>query len=111
MKSILRNAALGSLLATLALCSSAVHAQAGMTLPLEEVGKITAVSPATSTITVGKRKLLITSATRITADDEAMAHTPISQTWEGHQVGMETYETENGQIAIRQLHFFSGTTQ
>ncbi|MCB1961364.1 MAG: hypothetical protein KDE68_12705 [Rhodocyclaceae bacterium] len=76
-------------------------AQTRMAMPLEEIGVVTAVSPATSTITVDGRRLKVTTATRVTADDPGMDYSQVSRKWLGRQVGMDTNADE-----IRQLHIF-----
>ncbi|MCZ4306609.1 hypothetical protein O4G98_17905 [Zoogloeaceae bacterium G21618-S1] len=75
--------------------------------PLEEIGVIKSVSPATSTIVVGDRKLLITTATKITADDRNLAYSPVSSAWVGKQIAMETNADSQGNIVVVELHLFN----
>ncbi|HPR06068.1 MAG TPA: hypothetical protein PK620_05825 [Denitromonas sp.] len=76
--------------------------------PLEEIGIIKAVSPAASTIVVGDRKLKITTATKVTADDRSLAYSPVSSAWVGKQIAMETNPDGQGNILVVELHLFSG---
>lgn len=75
--------------------------------PLEEIGIIKAVSPATSTIVVGDRKLKVTTATKITADERGLAFSPVSAAWVGKQVSMETGADNLGNIVVVEMHIFA----
>lgn len=84
-------------------------AQSGMVRPLEEVGVVRAVDPTRSMITVEKRTLQLTTATKVSADDPKFRYSGVSKAWLGHQVAMETNVAPNGTITIVELHIF-GTT-
>ena len=101
MKNALLRIALTGFAALLPLVGGSALAQTTMTMPLEEIGVITEVSPATSTISVDDRKLKVTTATRVTADDPGLAYSRVSRSWLGRHVGMDT----NAGV-IRQLHIF-----
>lgn len=80
--------------------------------PLEEIGIIKAVSPATSTIVVGDRKLKVTTATKVTADDRGLAYSPVSPAWVGKQIAMETNADGQGNTVVVELHLFgNGSAQ
>ncbi|MBT0963999.1 hypothetical protein [Denitromonas iodatirespirans] len=101
---LLRTARLGCL--TLGLFCGTVFSQQAPIMPFEDVGVIRAIDPARSTITVDQRVLRITSATQVTADDPALRFSPVSRTWLGRQVGMETDRGSDGVTNILRLHIF-----
>lgn len=100
LQTSLRRIALVSLLGLASLGASAQER------PLEEVGVIKSVSPATSTIMVGERKLMVTTATKVTADDRNLAYSPVSQAWVGKQIAMETDTDQLGNVFVVELHLF-----
>ena len=100
---LLRREVLAVVLAT---ASLTLNAQTAMQRPLEEIGVIRSVSPATSTIVIGERKLKITTATKVTADERAFAFSPISSAWVGKQVAMETGTDSQGNNVILEMHIF-----
>ncbi|WP_323003093.1 hypothetical protein [Denitromonas sp.] len=106
LQTSLRRIALASLLGLASLGASAQER------PLEEVGVIKSVSPATSTIVVGDRKLMVTTATKVTADDRNLAFSPMSSAWVGKQIAMETDIDQQGNVVVVELHLFaSGSGQ
>ncbi|TVT45768.1 MAG: hypothetical protein FHP94_18005 [Denitromonas halophila] len=105
---LIRSALIATTLAT----AGAAVAQTAMQRPLEEMGTIRSVSPATSTIVVGDRKLMITTATKITADDQGLAYSPVSSAWVGKQIAMETNADGQGNTVVVELHLFgNGSAQ
>lgn len=92
-------------------CTAAIfaNAQSGMELPLEEVGVVRAVDPTRSMITVEKRTLQLTTATKISADDPSFRYSGVSKAWLGHQVAMETDVAPNGTITVVKIHIFRTT--
>ncbi len=86
------------------------HAQNQWSLP-EEVGIVTDVSPATSTIVISGRRLLVTNDTRVTTDDPRLRVAPLSPELKGRGVGIEVYETPEGRLVLRQLYIPSPSDQ
>ncbi len=82
-------------------------AQSDMVLPLEEIGVVRQVDASRSMITVDNRKLQVTTATQVTADDPNLRFSRVSEAWLGRQVGMETNIAPDGTTVIVKLHIFN----
>ena len=71
--------------------------------PPEEIGLVTAVSPATSTITINGRRLLVTNTTHVIALDSSSGTSPLSPSMKGRHVGFEVGEGSNGQLFLKRI--------